>query len=62
MEDRLWSMKDIANYLSVAHRVAMVYVKGPTFPKPIYLPNGRGGTSHPRWKATEVVQWVESYQ
>lgn len=62
MEDRLWSLKDIANYLSVAYGVASVYVKGSTFPKPIYLPNGRGGTSHPRWKASDVIGWVESYQ
>ena len=60
--DRLWTLKDIAEYLNVAYNVACLYAKGPSFPKAIRLPNGRGGLSHPKWKASDVVKWVESYQ
>ena len=29
----------------------------PDFPKAIRLPSGKG-LGHPRWKATEVIGWV----
>lgn len=64
IEHALWSTKEIGEYLQrpqqvVRDRVVCV----PGFPKAIRLPNAGGiGTAHPRWKASEVIAWVESYQ
>lgn len=64
IEHALWSTKEIGEYLQrpaqvVRDRVVCV----PGFPKAIRLPNAGGlGTAHPRWKASEVIEWVESFQ
>lgn len=64
LEVQLWSTKEIGDYLQrpvavVRDRVVCV----PGFPDPIRLPNGDGhGKAYPRWKALEVIRWVESYQ
>lgn len=62
-EVRLWSTKEIGEYLQrpvqvVRDRVVCV----PDFPEAIRLPNVDGGRAYPRWKAIEVVKWVESHQ
>ena len=62
MMEKLWTLKDVANYLGVAYAVACTYSKGGSFPKAIRLPNGKGGYSHPKWVSSEVVDWVKSYQ
>jgi hypothetical protein len=59
----LWSTADIGAYLRrpvqvVRERVVVV----PGFPEAIRLPNFGGGKAHPRWKASEVVAWAESYK
>lgn len=63
IEHALWSTKEIGDYLQrpaqvVRERVVCV----PGFPEPIRLPNFDGGKSFPRWKASEVIKWVESHQ
>lgn len=61
----LWSTEDIAGYLRrsadvVRERIVCL----PTFPKPIRLPANRKGakSSHPLWKASEVIAWTESHR
>ncbi|WP_420958077.1 hypothetical protein [Burkholderia gladioli] len=63
LENALWSTKEIGEYLlrpaqSVRERIVTL----PGFPAPIRLPSGERGRSFPRWKATEVIAWVESHQ
>lgn len=55
-KERLWSLGTIAEYLemSVSH-VSQQVVAQPDFPQPFRL----CGTGHPRWKAAEVMEWVE---
>jgi predicted DNA-binding transcriptional regulator AlpA len=58
----LWDMSTIAAYLKVTQRhVGERIVCLPSFPKAIRLPSAKGN-SHPRWKAAEVIDWVEKYQ
>jgi predicted DNA-binding transcriptional regulator AlpA len=60
----LWSAAEVAAYLCVS--VAQVrerYACRPDFPRPIRLPvTGSSGQGHPRWKASEVIEWAENYQ
>ncbi|WP_175920733.1 hypothetical protein [Burkholderia pyrrocinia] len=63
IELALWSTKEIGAYLLrpaqvVRERIAVL----PGFPEPIRLPSGDGGRSFPRWKAAQVIAWVESHQ
>ena len=64
IEHAVWSTKEIGEYLLrpaqvVRDRVVCI----PGFPKAMRLPNADGsGRAHPRWKALEVIEWVESYQ
>jgi hypothetical protein len=64
IEHALWSTKEIGEYLQrpaqvVRERIACL----PGFPESIRLPNLDGkGTTFPRWKASEVIAWVESHQ
>ncbi|WP_334032744.1 hypothetical protein [Burkholderia gladioli] len=63
LENALWSTKEIGEYLlrptqSVRERVVVL----PGFPAPIRLPSGEHGRSFPRWKAVEVIAWVESHR
>ncbi|HDR9153841.1 TPA: hypothetical protein QDB05_000261 [Burkholderia vietnamiensis] len=63
IEVALWSTKEIGEYLQrpaqvVRERIASL----PGFPEPIRLPSGDGGRSFPRWKAAQVIAWVESHQ
>lgn len=60
---RLWTVKQIANYMRRSEKVTgerMVYLPG--FPKPIRLPTKDGSKGHPLWKAREVIEWVERHQ
>ncbi|WP_244133422.1 hypothetical protein [Burkholderia gladioli] len=63
LENALWSTKEIGEYLqrpaqSVRERVVVL----PGFPAPFRLPSGEHGRSFPRWKAMEVIAWVESHR
>ena len=61
-EHELWTTKEIGDYLKVAPKhVVSKFACMPDFPKRIELPIASGGKSHPRWKAIEVVNWVEGY-
>lgn len=60
----LWDINTIAIYLKVSSRhAAERIVVLPDFPKAIRLPSRGGeGIGHPRWKAAEIIEWVEKYQ
>lgn len=63
LEVALWSTKEIGEYLQrPAQVVRERIVTLPGFPEAIRLPNGAGGRCFPRWKAAEVIAWVESHQ
>lgn len=63
IEHALWSTKEIGEYLQrPAQVVRERIVCLPGFPESIRLPNVDGGKSFPRWKAAEVIAWVESHQ
>ncbi|CAJ0877918.1 hypothetical protein R20233_02370 [Ralstonia sp. LMG 32965] len=59
----LWDIATVAQYLqrdpnSVRERIACL----PSFPKAIRLPTGGRRGSHPLYKATEVIAWVEGFR
>lgn len=58
----LWDKSHIGQYLIASSTVIDSYISLPGFPQAIRLPNMRGGRSHPRWKAKEVIAWAEKYQ
>ncbi|WP_247308285.1 hypothetical protein [Ralstonia pseudosolanacearum] len=64
----LWDVELIAQYLVRSPQVVRERVVTlPNFPKPIRIPSvqsGGGATtkSLPRWKASEVITWTESYR
>lgn len=63
IEIDLWDMATIAGYLkrdagTVRERLAC----RPDFPKAIRLPSAKKNGGQPLYKATEVIQWAESYQ
>lgn len=59
----LWGAKQIAAYLKVSPRQVLErYALLSGFPLPIRLPSATGKRGNPRWKAWEVIQWVESHQ
>lgn len=61
-EMELWTVSDIAAYLKVSpNKVVERYASLPDFPGRIELPTAGGRRSHPRWKAAQVVRWVEGY-
>jgi hypothetical protein len=61
-EVRLWGIEQIAAYLELsAKSVQERIVCLPGFPDAIRLPAAKG-TTKPRWKACEVVSWVEQHQ
>ena len=62
IEIQLWTTDDIASYLSVAKKsVTQRYTSLPDFPKRIEIPTAEGRVTHPRWKAVEVIRWVEGH-
>lgn len=60
LEAQYWSVKEIAEVLKVsASQVYQRIVCQPTFPKARRIPTTEG-RGHPRWKAVEVLEWIES--
>lgn len=60
---RLWGFEDIAAYLNCSvSQVRQRFAPLPSFPKAIQLPTATGGKAHPRYKADEVIEWVERYR
>lgn len=58
----LWDCKSIATYLGLSYRQVMDRTtKLAGFPAPIRLPAEKSW-GQPRWKATEVIRWAESFQ
>jgi hypothetical protein len=58
----LWSSKELGAYFKKTPEVVMErIVPLPSFPLPIYLPTTKG-RGHPRWKASQVIQWAEQFQ
>lgn len=59
----LWGAKEIAAYIKQSERsVIERVVSYPGFPQAIRLPTQRGTKGYPRWKAAEVIAWVEKHQ
>ena len=59
----LWSIGDVAEYLSTTPKNAANHVVClPGFPAAIRLPSRTGGRGHPRWQAAEVIAWATSYK
>jgi len=59
---RLWTLTDVATYLGIASKCVYHHLSTDyTFPRPIVLPNGRGGNHHPRWKPGDIMTWVDRY-
>ena len=57
----LWDSETIAAYLKCSvSQVMQRYAPRPDFPRTIRLPSDRRGS--PRWKATEVIEWAESFR
>lgn len=57
----LWTLEDVCTYLRVEKTKLRTYQAMPKFPKAIRLPSDKGA-GHPRYKATEIMEWAESYQ
>lgn len=64
----LWDVEHIAAYLVRAPKVVRDRVVTlPDFPRPIRIPSVQSGKqdqskAQPRWKASEVIAWAESYR
>lgn len=58
----LWDAETIATYLKVSKKQVLErYAPLPDFPRAIRLPAATG-KGHPRWKASDVIDWAEKYQ
>jgi predicted DNA-binding transcriptional regulator AlpA len=58
----LWDAETISAYLKVGKsQVLERYAPLPGFPKAIRLPSTTGGRGHPRWKASEIIEWAEHH-
>lgn len=58
----LWGYAEIAAFLKVSTKhVSDRYASREDFPKAIRLPSGGRGRAHPRYKAREVVAWVDRF-
>lgn len=63
MDYRLWTARQIAEYMRRTERVVSERVIClPGFPKPIRIPTESGSKGRPLWKAREVIEWVEKHQ
>lgn len=57
---KIWDATDCALYLRVSTRHFAERISNHhTFPEPLKLPSATGKNAHRRWKATEVMQWLE---
>ncbi len=55
LADTLWSAEDVGKYLHVSARtVAERYAVHPKFPRA-----RKPGGGHPRWVASEVIDWAK---
>lgn len=62
LDVELWTVTDVGAYLKVApNKVVERYASLPDFPKRIELPTAQGRKTHPRWRARDVIRWVEGY-
>ena len=62
IETQLWTTQDIGSYLKIdPNKVVQRYASLPDFPKRIEIPTAEGRITHPRWKAAEVIRWVEGH-
>lgn len=61
MDNDLWGIKEIGNYLkySKTQTGRVTLING--FPRPVKLPTGEIG-SHPRWYSNEVKTWVRKWK
>jgi hypothetical protein len=58
----LWDAKLVGDYLGViAEYVLGRYAPRGDFPKSYRLP-AKSGRGHPRWKAEEIIDWIERYR
>ena len=58
-ERRLWTTTDVANYLGITYKYASEWiVTHHTFPDALRIPTKNGKRGHPRWYASEVMDWV----
>ena len=63
LEVDIWSSAEVGEYLKMDSKKVMErIVILPGLPQPIRIPTMSGGKGHPRWKAREVIEWVESFQ
>ena len=62
IEIQLWTTQDIGSYLKIdPNKVVQRYASLPDFTKLIEIPTAEGRITHPRWKAVEVIRWVEGH-
>ena len=60
--NKLWGVAQIAEYLGLSTKhVQQRVVCMPDFPRRIQIPTTQG-QSQPRWKSSEVIEHIESYQ
>jgi hypothetical protein len=58
----LWDAKIVGEYLGVgAEYVLARYAPLGNFPASYRLPS-KTSRGHPRWRATEIIDWVERYR
>lgn len=62
IEAQYWTINEIAEVLKVSKsQVYQRIVPSPSFPKARRIPTV-SGKGHPRWRAIEVLEWIESHQ
>ncbi|WP_153100824.1 hypothetical protein [Paraburkholderia hayleyella] len=58
----LWDIRLISGYLKRSENyVRNVIVNVDLFPRPIRLPNQKGGIGSRLWRARDVILWAESH-
>lgn len=58
LDRQLWDVRDVGAYLKVSPDTVMRYSETPGFPRYARMPSAKGHGSL-RWKASEIMQWVE---
>lgn len=60
--DALLTAEDIGAILNCTARyVREKFTAAPRFPKPIHLPLADGKFTNPRWKRSEINEWIEQH-
>lgn len=60
---RLWDSDEVASMLCMKVKYFREHVAPtPGFPQAIRLPLANGGRSTSRWKAAEIIEWIDSNQ